>query len=149
MSLILIIAGIGFIQLTSAYSLPFLLVGMLVEAAGWSVVPTTVARRVAVIVPALGISALLLSGPAFAGFFAVPLGCWLLVRFRPALSWTVLILPIASAILLSPFLVYYNQSWVSLLISTVVSVAAAWIARALARWTGIRRGNAAETSSTS
>ncbi len=137
--LALIMIGTGLILLTSAYSLSFFLIGMPIHAAGWIIQPTSVARRVAVVLPALGVSALLLAGPSFAGFFAVPLGCWLLVRFRPGMSWLVLALPIVSGILLTNVFVYYSQAWISAVVSTVVVVASAWIARAIAQRAARRR----------
>lgn len=149
LGLALIIIGIGCVQLTSTYSLPFLLVGMLVQLAGWIAQPTSVARRVAVVFPALGISALLLAGPSFSGFFAVPLGCWLLVRYRPPLSWVVIALPIASGLVITNSLFYYNQSWISYTVSTIVVVVSAWLAREIARWTSNRRAQSRAVGSTS
>ena len=135
----LILIGTGLVQLTSAYSLTFALVGVIVQGVGWVIQPTTVGRRVAVFLPALAISMALLAGPGFSALFAVPLGCWLLVRLRPAISWTVLILPLVSGMLTSSVLMYYAQDWLSLLVATIVSIASAWIARSLAKYWEVRQ----------
>jgi multisubunit Na+/H+ antiporter MnhC subunit len=138
LGLALIVMGIGLIQLTSAYSLEFAVIGVPVEAAGWIIQPTTVARRAAVILPALAVSMALLAGPGFSILFAILLGCWLIVRLRPGISWSVLVLPVASSLMLSGMLVYYPQDWLSLLIGAAVCIAAAWIALALAKYAEAR-----------
>jgi hypothetical protein len=74
----------------------------------------------------------MLGGSGFAWCFAVPLAAWLLVRLRPLLSFAVLVLPIISSIVLSRTAPDYSVGWVSVLVSTVVIVAGAWIARWLA-----------------
>lgn len=125
----MLVAGTGFILMTSAYTLPFLLVGSLLQPAGWAVLPSTIGRRVAVAIPVLGFTWLMLGGAGFAWCFTVPLAAWLLIRLRPLLSYIVLLLPIASSIVLARTIHDYSQGWVSIAVSTVVIVAAAWLAR--------------------
>lgn len=130
--LALIVTGTGLILMTTAYSLPFLLAGSLLQPAGWAVLPSTIGRRVAVAVPVLGFSWLMLGGAGFAWCFCVPLAAWLLVRLRPLLSYAVLVLPILSSVVLAAALDDYAVGWISVLVSTLVVVGAAWLARRLA-----------------
>ncbi len=127
-----VVAGTGLILMTSAYSLPLLLIGSLLQPAGWAVLPSTIGRRVAVVVPCLGFTWLMLGGSGFAWCFTVPLAAWLLVRLRPLLSFVVLVLPIVSSLILARVVTDYWQTWVSILVSTLVIVAAAWLGRLLA-----------------
>ncbi len=127
-----IMLGTACIQLTSAYSLAFLLAGSLIQPAGWAVLPAPIGRRVAVVVPVLGFTWLMLGGASFAWCFVVPLAAWLLVRLRPAISYVVLVLPIAAGIALSGVVPDYSGAWISLLVSSVVTIAAAWAARWIA-----------------
>jgi hypothetical protein len=137
--LVLIIVGTGFVQLSSAYSLYFLLIGSLTVIAGWIIQPTAVWRRVAILLPALAGSWLLISGPFFSVCFAIPLAAWLIVRFRPAISYVVVLLPIAAGIVVGNIVFYESQSWISLSVGVIVTVAAAWLGRRLAEWAAQRR----------
>lgn len=132
--LVLLVVGTACILATTAYSLPLLLVGSLMQPAGWAVLPSTIGRRVAVPLPVLGFSWLMLGGSGFAWCYAVVLAAWLLVRLRPLPSFAVLLLPILWSVALPRFVQDYQQGWVTILTSTLVIVAAAW----LARWTAIR-----------
>ncbi len=127
-----IMLGTAFIQLTSAYSLIFLLAGSLIQPAGWAILPAPIGRRVTVVVPALGFTWLMLGGASFAWCFVVPLAGWLLVRLRPAISYVVLVLPIAAGIILSGVIPDYSGTWISFLASSLVTIAAAWTARWIA-----------------
>ncbi|WP_431278082.1 hypothetical protein [Leifsonia poae] len=135
--LTLIAAGTGFVLMTSAYSLPLLLLGSLMQPTGWAILPSTIGRRVAVVVPAIGFTWLMLGGSGFAWCFAVLLTAWLLVRLRPLLSYSVLVLPIVSSVILAATVPDYSVAWVSILVSTLVIVASAW----LARWAAIAVGS--------
>jgi len=131
----MLVIGTGCILVTTTYSLPFLLVGSLMQPAAWAVIPSTIGRRVAVAVPVLGFTWLMLGGSGFAWCYAVTLAAWLLVRLRPLIAFTALLLPIASSIVLPTFVTTYEQGWITVLVSTVVVVAGAWTARAIAiRW---------------
>lgn len=127
--LALIVVGTGLVLSTSAYSLPLLLAGSLLQPTGWAVLPSTVGRRVAVVLPSLGFTWLMLGGSGFAWCFAVLLGAWLLVRLRPLISFAVLVLPILASVVLSRTAPDYSVGWVSVLVSTIVAVGAAWLAR--------------------
>jgi hypothetical protein len=133
--LALLVIGTGCILVTTTYSLPFLLVGSLMQPAAWAVIPSTIGRRVAVAVPVLGFTWLMLGGSGFAWCYAVTLAAWLLVRLRPLIAFTALLLPIASSIVLPTFVTTYEQGWITVLVSTLAVVAGAWAARAIAiRW---------------
>lgn len=125
----MIVVGTACILVTTAYSLPFLLVGSLVQPAGWAVLPSTIGRRVAVVVPVLGFTWLLLGGSGFAWCYAIMLAAWLLVRLRPLPTFVVLALPIASSLVLPRFVTTYEQGWITILVSSVVVAASAWLAR--------------------
>ncbi|MDQ1582770.1 MAG: hypothetical protein QOF36_824 [Microbacteriaceae bacterium] len=132
--------GMGAVQLTSAYSLPFLLVGALAQAVGWAIMPTSVARRVAVTLPAIAASVLLLAHSASSlTFFAVPLAAWLLVRQRPWASYLAVVLPFAASLMLADVATGYSTAWLSIGASTLVAVAAAWGGRWLAVLAALRR----------
>lgn len=140
--LAMIVVGTGCILVTTAYSLPFLLVGSLMQPAGWAVLPSTIGRRVAVVVPVLGFTWLMLGGSGFAWCYAIMLAAWLLVRLRPLPTFAVLALPIASSLVLPNFVSTYEQGWITILVSSVVIVASAWLARwgaiALDSWQSVR-----------
>lgn len=130
--LALIVVGTGLILMTTAYSLPFLLAGSLLQPVGWALLPSTIGRRVAVAVPVLGFTWLMLGGAGFAWCFCVPLAAWLLIRLRPLLSYAVLVLPILTSVVLAATVDDYSVGWISVLVSTVIIVGCAWLARSLA-----------------
>ena len=140
--LAMIVVGTACILVTTTYSLPFLLVGSLLQPAGWAVLPSTIGRRVAVVVPVLGFTWLMLGGSGFAWCYAIVLAAWLLVRLRPLPTFAVLVLPIASSLVLSQFVTTYEQGWITILVSTLVIVGSAWLARggaiALDSWQSVR-----------
>ncbi|MDN4616144.1 hypothetical protein P5G50_16980 [Leifsonia sp. F6_8S_P_1B] len=140
--LVLILLGSGFILVTTAYSLPFLLIGSILQPAGWAVMPSTIGRRVAVVLPVLGFTWLMLGGSGFAWCYAVPLAAWLLVRLRPLPSYAVLALPIAASLLLVRVVTTYQQGWITVVVGVTVDVAAAWTARFIAlrldSWQAVR-----------
>jgi hypothetical protein len=133
--LAMLFVGSACILVTTAYSLPFLLIGSLVQPAGWAVIPSTIGRRVAVAVPVLGFTWLMLGGSGFAWCYAVTLTAWLLVRLRPLASYAALVLPITSSIVIPRFVSTYEQGWITIAVSTLVVIAASWLARFIAvRW---------------
>lgn len=140
--LAMIVIGTACVLVTTAYSLPFLLIGSLMQPAGWAVMPSTIGRRVAVVVPVLGFTWLMLGGSDFAWCYAIVLAAWLLVRLRPLPAFAVLVLPIASSLVLPRFVTAYQQGWVTILVSSLVLVASAWLARwaaiALDSWQSVR-----------
>jgi hypothetical protein len=132
--LAMLFVGTACVLGTTAYSLPLLLVGSLMQPAGWAVLPSTIARRVAVPLPVLCFTWLMLGGSGFAWCYAVALAAWLLVRLRPLPSFSVLLLPILWSVALPRFVHDYQQGWITILTSTVVVVGSAW----LARWIAVR-----------
>ncbi|MGO4592951.1 hypothetical protein AB4Z18_03920 [Leifsonia sp. 2TAF2] len=132
--LAMLVVGTACVLGTTTYSLPLLLVGSLMQPAGWAVLPSTIGRRVAVPLPVLGFTWLMLGGSGFAWCYAIILAAWLLVRLRPLPSFAVLLLPIAWSILLPLFVHDYQEGWVTILTSTLVIVGAAW----LAKWIALR-----------
>lgn len=128
----LLFVGTGCILVTTTYSLPFLLLGCVMQPAAWAVIPSTIGRRVAVAVPVLGFTWLMLGGSGFAWCYAVTLAAWLLVRLRPLVSFAALLLPIASSIVLPRFVTTYEQGWITVLVSTIAVVVGAWAGRAIA-----------------
>ncbi|MDQ1607894.1 MAG: hypothetical protein QOE16_626 [Microbacteriaceae bacterium] len=132
--------GAGAVQLTSAYSLPFLLVGTLAQFVGWAIMPTSIKRRTAVTLPAIAASILLLAHDASSlTFFAVPLAAWLLVRQRPVVSYLVVVLPFGVSLLLARVVTGYSDAWVSLGAGTLVIIVSAWGGRWLALLAARRR----------
>jgi hypothetical protein len=128
--LAMIVLGTACVLVTTAYSLLFLLVGCIMQPAGWAVMPSTIGRRVAVVVPVLGFTWLMLGGSGFAWCYAIMLAAWLLVRLRPLPTFAVLLLPIAASLVLPLFVTTYGQGWITVLTMSVVVVASAWLARA-------------------
>ncbi|MFP3466227.1 hypothetical protein [Leifsonia sp. SIMBA_070] len=140
--LALIVVGSACVLGTTTYSLPLLLVGSLMQAAGWAALPSTIGRRVAVVLPVLGFTWLMLGGSGFAWCYAVPLAAWLLVRLRPLAAFSVLLLPIGWSFVVPRFVSYYEQGWLTVLTCTVIIVGAAWLARWIAAgvdsWQSVR-----------
>lgn len=132
--LALIVVGTALVLGTTAYSLPLLLVGSLMQPAGWAILPSTIGRRVAVPLPVLGFTWLMLGGSGFAWCYAVTLAAWLLVRLRPLPAFSVLLLPVLWSVILPSIVRDYQHGWITILTSSVVVVVAAWIAR----WIAIR-----------
>lgn len=132
--LTLIVVGTACILGTTAYSLPLLLLGSLMQPAGWAILPSTIGRRVAVPVPVLGFTWLMLGGSGFAWCYAIALAAWLLVRLRPLPAFAALALPVVWSVVLPGFVHDYQEGWVTILTTSVVVVVSAW----LARWTAVR-----------
>ena len=140
--LAMIVVGTACVLVTTAYSLPFLLAGSILQPAGWAVMPSTIGRRVAVVVPVLGFTWLMLGGSGFAWCYAIVLAAWLLVRLRPLPTFAVLLLPIAASLVLPLYVTTYGQGWITILVMSVIVVGSAWLARAgavaLDSWQSVR-----------
>jgi len=125
-------AGGLLIQLTSAYSLGVLPIGIFLHVAGWCILPGIGWRRVL----AAGVSALmmivLLNGAQATPFLAVTLAVWLLVRQRPVLSYVVVAIPPVGGLLLAQVFPDYGWGVVVLPIAGALLAGAAWLARSLA-----------------
>ncbi|AAT89691.1 hypothetical protein ATY41_00410 [Leifsonia xyli subsp. xyli] len=129
----MIMTGSACVLATTAYSLPFLLAGSLLQLAGWAVLPATLGRRVAVPLPVLRFSWLMLGGAQFAWCYAVPLAAWLLVRIRPLPSYAALAVPVATSLVLPLVVSHYGQGWIIILTMSLAVIGAAWLARLISR----------------
>jgi len=124
----LISLGVAATSLSSTYSLPFLIIGPVTHAAGWLLLPGALWRRMLVLLPCVLAGLVLLGGVDFVGAFAVLLGGWLVVRRRPALSFLVLLLPIATSLVVKVSLDEYSDNLIALGVETLATVAGAWLA---------------------
>jgi len=139
--LIAVVLGVAATNLTSTYSLWFLLIGPAVQLVGWLVLPGVLWRRLIVIVPCLVAGLVLVGGPDFAGAFVVLLAGWLLVRHRPPVSYVVVVPLVATVFLLKMTLSEYSQNWLGLLIGAAVTVGCAWFAAWLPVRLAVRRAS--------
>jgi hypothetical protein len=127
-----ILLGGLLLVLTNTYFLVALLLGSVLHAAGWLLLPAAGWRRILAAGPSIIAMCALLAGPTMMPMFVLPLLCWLLVRHRPAVSALAALLPLASGLLLGELLHGYPDQGLAVTVSVVVVVAAAWAARALA-----------------
>lgn len=134
-----VVVGVAATNLTSTYSLWFLLIGPVVQAIGWLCLPAALWRRLLVFLPCMIAGLVPVAGPDFVGAFAALLAAWLFVRHRPLVSYLAVLAPIAASIVAKITLHEYTQTAAALFFCTGVSVAAAWFARQLARWNDERR----------
>lgn len=128
-----IVLGISSVLFTSTYTLSFLAAGLILQLAGWIVLPSRGWTRLVAIGPCLFISCLLLAGADFAIFGTVFLAGWLLVRERPLLSWLTLALPISAGLSNRAIFRSYEQNWAAFALMGVAVLAGAWLALVLAR----------------
>ncbi|WEO76689.1 hypothetical protein BJQ94_15185 [Cryobacterium sp. SO2] len=132
--LVTIVLGAAATNLTSTYSLWFLLLGPLVQLVGWMILPGALWRRLFVLLPCLVAALVLVAGPDFMGAFAVLLAGWLFARHRPPLSYLAVVPVIVLSFVLKGALNEYGQNWIGLVSGTLTTVACAWLGRALAIW---------------
>lgn len=132
----LILVGVALIQLTSTYSLAVLPIGLFAHVSGWCILPGIGWRRVLAAGVGAITSIVLLNGAPATVFLALPFACWLLVRQRPLLSYSTLLLPLIAAFLLAQAFPDYGWGVIVLSIAGAVLVGAAWIARSLAEMSG-------------
>lgn len=130
--LALIVTGSVCLQGADPFTLQLLLAGTVAHSVGWLVLPTPGWRRLVVVLPALAVTWLLLTGPQSLLGVTVYLFCWLLVRSRPLASYLSLIFVAATGIVLAQAYREYAEMPIALVISGLVLVASAWIARAIA-----------------
>jgi hypothetical protein len=134
-----IVVGVAATNLTSTYSLWFLLIGPVVQLIGWLCLPAALWRRLLVVVPCMIAGLVPVAGPDIVGAFAALLAAWLFVRRRPAVSYLAVLAPIAASIVAKLTLHEYTATAFALFFCAGVSVAGAWFARQLARWRDDRR----------
>lgn len=132
-ALSLIVAGALVVQAGSAYADYLLVIGMFAHIAGWLILPARGARRAAIAIPSALLVGALLLGSIAAVLLIGPLACWLYLRQRPPLSYLGTLLPLASGLILAQLYPQYGEGTVVVVVSLVMIVAAAWIARSIAR----------------
>lgn len=132
----LIFLGAALVQLTSAYSLLVLPLGLFAHITGWCILPGIGWRRIL----GAGVGALmtiiLLNGAPSTVFLVVPFATWLLVRQRPILSYVTLVIPPLASIVLAQLFPDYGWGVAVLSIAGAVLIASAWLARSLAAISG-------------
>lgn len=130
--LILIFAGGIALPGTNAYAFWLLPLAIVVQVAGWVVLPAVGWRRA--LGAALGViaSGSLLVGPQGLWALALGLAGWFVVRQRPARSWPLVMFPLAAGILLGLVAERFSALPWALAVALVVLVGCAWAGRALA-----------------
>lgn len=128
----LIFVGGILIQLTSAYSLFVLPLGLFAHIVGWCILPGIGWRRVV----GAGVSAVtmivMLNGAPSTVFLVLPLACWLFIRQRPILSYAALVILPVAALLLAQAFPDYGWGILVVSIAGAALVGSAWVARSLA-----------------
>jgi hypothetical protein len=124
----MLFAGGLIVQTSSVFALWLMLLGAIVHAAGWIVVPGKGWRRSLAIVPGVVTMVLILNGASAMAALAIPLAVWLLLRERPLRAYLVLSIPIATAYILAQYLAQYGHGAIVLLISGIALTGSAWLA---------------------
>jgi len=132
---LLFLGGI-LVQFTSTYSLLVLPLGLAATITGWCILPGIGWRRVLAAVIGAFATVLLLNGAPATLFLVAPLAVWLLLRERPVLSYSVLLIPIVTALFLTQFFPDYGWGVLVLTIAGATLVGSAWLARSLAAMSG-------------
>lgn len=128
----LAIGGGLLVQVTSTYSLPALPIGLFLHILGWCILPGIGGRRVLAAAFSALTTILLLNGATSMVYLIMPLAAWLFLRQRPIVSYSVLIVPAASAYIVAQAFSEYGWGSLVLTISLAVLTAAAWLGRSLA-----------------
>jgi hypothetical protein len=131
-AVILILGGALLVQPTSVYSGYLVEIGVPAQILGWLIVPSRGSRRAWAALPSALCCCALLIGSAGTFALIVPLLAWLFVRQRPALSYVVVLLPLVSAIVLLELYPQYGEGVIVVIVSFLVVVGSAWLARAIA-----------------
>lgn len=129
--LALIVGGGAAIAGTTASTAWLATAGIIAHVLGWSVMPTSGGRRIAVLLPSTFSMAVLLSGPTYLAVLVVPYLCWLLVRHRPLRVWPMAAFVIASGIVLARIFPEYSGMLPAVGVQAGILVGAAWAARAV------------------
>lgn len=130
--LALMLAGGLTVQLTSAYSLIALPIGLFIHVLGWCILSSIGWRRVVSALASLFVMMVLLNGSSATVFLAVPLFGWLLCRERPLWSYLVLPIPLLASIPLVRVFPEYGDYPLLVAIMIAVLVLSAWLARSAA-----------------
>lgn len=140
--LALVLLGGLLVQITSAYTLLVLPIGLFAHIVGWCILPGVGWRRVL----GAGVSALtmvvLLNGAGATVFLVFPLAAWLLLRQRPLVSYLVLLAPPIASFLLAQLFPDYGWSAVVLPAAGAALGGAAW----LGRWLATIRGRSSAST---
>jgi hypothetical protein len=131
--LTLIVGGGIHLQGSTTYTLTFLLVGTSALALGWGIMPAGGGRRIAATLLGLLTQWLLLTGPQSMWVLVALLLAWLIVRHRPWPSYAALAMPLAYGFIAPRLFEEYRWMPVALGLGLAIVIAAAWIARAIAR----------------
>jgi hypothetical protein len=131
-ALTLVLGGGVLVQTGSVYLPQVMLIGMGAHLVGWWILPGPGRRRAIVSLPSLTTVMLILNGAAAMVFLVIPLAGWLWLRRRPFRAYPVLVLPAASAYLLTLNFAQYGWGALVLVISGAVVIGSAWLARYIA-----------------
>ncbi|GAB3121550.1 hypothetical protein [Glaciibacter psychrotolerans] len=137
-----IVLGVAITTLTSTFNLWFLLIGPILQAMGWLVLPGALWRRLLVVVPCMISGLVPVAGTDFMGAFAVLLTAWLFVRQRPPTAYLTVLFPIAASVWIKAAMHGNAATAPAVLICTAVVVASAWLARRISRHRGLRASDA-------
>lgn len=145
--LLYIIAGLVLLVGSNTYSVPLLLVGTVLHAAGWYVLPFPGVRRIWVVGPSLATEWILLIGPQTVVAMVIPFIAWLIVRERPLRSYLTVPIVVGVGILLANVFQHIQSEPVAFAIEAATVVGCAWLARALATTRRPRRARASSSAS--
>ena len=129
--LALIVGGGAAIAGTTASTAWLAIAGVLAHLLGWSVMPASGWRRIAVLLPSTFSMAALLSGPTYLSVLVIPFLCWLLVRHRPLRVWPMAAFVVAAGIVLARIFPDYSGMLPALGVAGGILIGAAWAARAV------------------
>jgi hypothetical protein len=129
--LTLIVGGGAAIAGTTASTAWLAAAGILAHTVGWSVMPASGWRRIAVILPSTFAMAALLSGPSYLAVLVIPFLAWLLVRHRPLRVWPMAAFVLAAGLVLARVTPEYSGMLPALGVAAGILVGAAWAARAV------------------
>lgn len=133
LALIGILAGALLVQAGSVYAAYFITIGFALQLAGWLVLPAKGVRRVIIALPSAIFASALLFSSLGSVLLAFCLLGWLWARQRPAIAYTVLVLPVISGLWLFALFPSYGNGAIVVGVSLVVVVGSAWAARGIAR----------------
>ncbi len=126
-----IVGGGAAIAGTTASTAWLAAAGVLAHLIGWSIMPASGWRRLAVVVPSTFAMAALLPGPAYLAVLVVPFLAWLLVRHRPLRVWPMAVFVVAAGIVLARIYPDYSGMLPALGVAAGILIGAAWAARAV------------------
>jgi len=129
--LTLIVGGGVAIAGTTASTAWLATAGIMAHVIGWSVMPSSGWRRLAVVLPSTFAMVVLLSGPTYLAVLVIPFLAWLLVRHRPLRVWPMAAFVVAAGIVLARVYPDYSGMLPALGVAAGILVGSAWAARAV------------------